>query len=149
MIADKIENAEQYRVLSPGIKKGLDFIQKTDFSQLEPGKYEIEGDTLFVAVSIYTSTNEADGKLEAHERYLDIQYIAEGSEKIGYVPLNKQKPSVAYNPDKDVVFYNEPVSFTSLTKGMFAIYFPTDLHMPGIADGIPSQVKKIVVKVKI
>lgn len=149
MIVDKIENAEQYSVLSPGIKKGLDFIQKTDFSQLEPGKYEIEGDAIFVAVSIYTSKNEADGKLEAHEQYLDIQYIAEGNEKIGYVPLNEQKPSIAYNPDKDVVFYNEPVSFTSLTKGMFAIYFPTDLHMPGIVDGNPSQVKKIVVKVKI
>jgi len=36
-----------------------------------------------------------------------------------------------------------------MTAGMFAVFFPDDLHMPGVkANGI-SKVKKIVVKVRV
>lgn len=49
-----------------------------------------------------------------------------------------------------IIYYlrkNPPPVF--FNKGMFAIFFPEDLHMPGISTSIPQNVKKVVVKVMI
>ena len=53
----------------------------------------------------------------------------------------------SYNPDKDVLFYNDaPDMFFGLTDGQFVIFFPEDVHAPMIGE---EEIKKLVVKVKI
>ncbi|HDH52856.1 MAG TPA: DUF386 family protein, partial [Nitrospirae bacterium] len=75
------------------------------------------------------------------------QYLVKGSELMGYVPLSDQAVSVEYDDEGDVAFFEGHSLFVKLDKGMFVIFFPEDLHMPGIGDGDP--VRKVVVKVKI
>lgn len=148
MILDRIEFAEQYACISENLKKGFDFLKNTDLSTLEIGRYEIEGTSVFALVSEYNSKAHEDCRLEAHQKYADIQYIVSGREAIGYAPLNGQAIISEYNPDKDIVFFSGETVQLMVEAGMFAIFFPQDVHRPCMQINGPEKVKKVVVKVK-
>lgn len=149
MIADSIENLSIYTGLGEGIKTALKYIAETDFSTVEKGKYPINGDLIYAVVNEYQTKPEAECKIEAHRRYIDVQFVVSGEEAIGYAPLNGQEPSIAYNDEKDCVFYTVPVSKVKISSGMFAIFYPHDLHQPGVSAETESNVKKVVVKVRV
>lgn len=148
MILDRIENLDIYTNLSANIAAGFEYIKSTDLQNIGPGIYAINNEMTAI-ISEYETNNIEDCKLEAHEQYLDIQYLIFGTEQIGYTPLINQTPTIPYNKDNDVVFYQEEVALTTLDKGMFAIYFPTDLHMPGVKFKNKNMVKKLVIKIPV
>jgi YhcH/YjgK/YiaL family protein len=149
MIIDKIENADLYKNLGERIKKSFDYIKKTDLKNLRPGRYDIDGDNIFALISEYQTKAELEGKLEAHKKYIDVQYLIEGEELMGYAPLGNQQTLEAYKEENDIIFYKGEKVFVKVTKGMFAIFFPEDVHMPGIQVRKKSLVKKLVIKVKV
>jgi YhcH/YjgK/YiaL family protein len=150
MVVDKLENAEKYNGLGERISKALSYLQSTDFSQLQPGKYEIDGDQLFAVISEYLTKNVRDEKLESHRKYIDIQYIVSGSELMGCTILSGQHPSKEYDETRDYMLYDEhPDYFIKVSEGMFTIFYPTDLHMPSIEVGEPSGIKKVVMKIHV
>ena len=63
--------------------------------------------------------------------------------------LGGQPVAKAFDPDKDIGFYDGEAWFTLLRKGMFAILFPEDAHLPGRYTDKPKAVKKIVLKVSV
>ncbi len=148
MILDKLENSKLYKNIHPLFSKAFEYIHKTDFSQLADGKYEIENDKLFAMVQEYNTKDKTEAKPEAHRKYIDIQYIHSGVELVGIATLNNQIP-VSDEPEKDFAFYESETSFIKLEAGMFAVFFPDDLHMPGIKLKQSTKVKKIVVKVSV
>lgn len=148
MIIDKIQNAGIYKNLDPNIDKALDYLSRTDFSKIEKGRYDIDGNSVYALVNEYVTKSKNEAKLESHKKYLDVQYMAHGSELIGYAPFSNQEIAVPYIEENDIIFYNGDKSYSRLEKGMFAILFPQDLHMPGIKIDNPLQVKKVVVKVR-
>ncbi|MCW3785409.1 YhcH/YjgK/YiaL family protein [Plebeiibacterium sediminum] len=147
MIIDSLDNVKHYRNLSERINKGLEFLEEVDFSEIEPGRYNIDGDNIFAMVQEYDTKEPENARPETHERYIDIQYVDKGAEYMGYAPLEDQEISQAYNPEKDVAFYNAEVSNVKVEEGMFAIFFPNDIHAPGIKIGESKPVKKVVVKI--
>jgi YhcH/YjgK/YiaL family protein len=149
MIIDKLSNSNLYSGLSERIYKALTYLKETDFSKMELGKYEIEGENIFALVNEYNTKDESEGKLEAHKKYIDVQFVAKGSELMGYAPLENQKIINEYNEQNDITFFEGERSFTNVDEGMFAIFFPTDVHLPGIKVRNPEYVKKIVIKVKV
>jgi YhcH/YjgK/YiaL family protein len=149
MILDKIENIGYYSELSSNLKKGFNFLCSTDLTSLAIGRYNIDHDQVFALVSEYVSKDEVDCKLEAHQRYADIQYIVSGREAIGFVSLSNQTIISPYNPEKDIVFFEGESVPLILEKGMFAVFFPQDIHRPCMRISGPEMVKKVVVKVKI
>ena len=149
MIIDKIENSGLYLNVGKRIAKAFEYINSTDFSGIEPGRYEIEDDNIFAIVNEYETKNVNDCVLEAHRKFIDIQYIYSGVELIGVAPLVDQIPTIEYDESKDCVFFNEETSFVKMTGGIFAVFFPEDLHMPGVKADSVSKVKKVVVKVRI
>jgi YhcH/YjgK/YiaL family protein len=148
MIIDKIENAHIYKNISERISKSFEYIEATDLKTLPTGKYAIDGDNIFALVSEYKTKSESEGKLEAHRKYLDVQYLISGEELMGYTPLGGQKILDSYKEENDIVFFTGDKSFTKVSEGMFAIFFPEDVHMPGISTGKISDVKKLVIKVR-
>lgn len=148
MLIDKIENYGLYSGLSKNIYTALEHIRNTDFTKMQTGRYDINGENIFAILSDYTTRNSADCHLEAHRKYIDVQYMVKGSELVGYAPLIKQIPVTDYDKAKDFIFFKDDLSFINFNKGMFAIFFPEDLHMPGIGME-PSSVRKVVIKVKI
>lgn len=149
MIIDHIENRNLYSDINPDIKKSLDYLYSTDFSEVENGKYEIDGDNIFVIVNEYKTKDLSQGKPESHKKYIDVQYVYLGKEFIGYAPLSNQKIVEPYNEGNDITFYDCEQSLCLIEKQMFAIFFPTDIHMPGIRVTNPEVVKKVVIKVKV
>jgi YhcH/YjgK/YiaL family protein len=148
MIIDNVVNLKLYNLFGSKFQKVFTFITDPDLMFLDVGKYEIDGDDVYALVSEYKTKDEIDGKFEAHRKYIDIQFLARGSEFIGYAPFNGQELLSEYNNEKDVAFYRGNKSFVKLEQGMFAIFFPNELHMPGIKPSMQENVKKVVVKVK-
>ena len=157
MIIDKIENAHLYKNISERVNKSFEYIRITDLKNLPAGRYPIDGENIFALVSEYQTKSESEGKLEAHRKYFDVQYVIEGEELMGYAPLGnpafaeatagRQQILEPYKEENDIIFYRGDKSFTKVSSGMFAIFFPEDVHMPGISTGKISDVKKLVIKV--
>ncbi|MFZ4724036.1 MAG: YhcH/YjgK/YiaL family protein [Paludibacter sp.] len=148
MILDTLKNCGLYETIHPRFSKAFDFLQSTDLVALPLGKVELDGKNLFVNVVEITGKTADEVRLETHNRYIDIQMPISADEKMGWIPTSKlQQPIDSYNPEKDVAFFTDKASnFVTVKPGEFAIFFPTDGHQPGIADGV---VKKLIVKVLI
>ncbi len=149
MIIDKIKNSDLYRFNNERILNAIKYIRETDFANLSDGKYELQGEELYAIVSSYKTKNEDDAFLEAHRKYIDVQYVFKGSEKVGYIPYNNQAVYKEYDAENDYMLFSERCDYILFNEGMFAIFFPEDLHKPGIKINDSADVKKIVVKVKI
>ena len=148
MIIDKIQNSHIYKNISERINKSFEYIRTTDLKNLPASRYPIDGENIFALVSEYKTKSEQEGKLEVHKKYFDVQYVISGEELMGYVPLGNQQILEPYKEENDIVFYTGDNSFTKVSEGMFAIFFPEDVHMPGIASSKSSSVKKLVIKVR-
>lgn len=131
--------------------KAFSFLKNNDLSSLELKRYDIDGDNLYVSVSEYLTKNEEDARYESHQKYIDIQYVVSGKELIGITPVSQKKDIlVPFDPVKDLGFYTVTSGSNHLAiPDRFFIFFPDDLHRPGLKDGDNSPVKKVVVKVKI
>jgi YhcH/YjgK/YiaL family protein len=148
MIKDKIENAHLYAGLGARLNQAFEFIQNTDLKNAEVGRYAIDGDNVRAVFSEYDTRDKSDCKLEAHYKYIDVQFMIKGTEHMGLVSLRDQQPYET-NLERDYSFYDTPCEAIKFEEGSFMILFPDDIHMPGIAIDESSAVKKVVVKVLI
>ncbi len=152
MVFDNLKNRELYYGMHPRFKEAFDFIRRAIAENLPVGKYEIDGKELWASVQEYTSKLYDDAKAEAHKNYIDIQFIVSGIEVIEGFDISKATPKSDYNDVKDVMFYedNKNADKGILTDNEYGIFFPHDVHKPGIClGGNQDTVKKIVVKVKV
>ena len=149
MIKDKLKNAKLYYNLSEYIKQGLIWLETIDLKNLDDGKYEINGDRVYASVQTYQTKDDA--LYESHRKYIDIQYVIKGSEKIGITDYSNCQTSIEYDNERDLEFYtfDNKEEFIELTEGSFAIFYPHDAHKPSIKIETQSVVKKVVVKVMI
>ena len=148
MILDTVENYQLYNSINERIAKGFDFLRTTDLDSLPSGKHDIEGDTIFALVQEYQTKPLNECKLESHKKYIDIQYVIRGEEMMGVTTQNNQK-IIEVNEEKDYTFYEGTTSLVRVSKGMFTIFFPDDLHQPCVQTESAAEVKKVVIKVMI
>lgn len=149
MIIDKIENVKIYMsLLNPRLRNALEYLQLNDFAQIKPGKYEIEGSNIYMLVQEYDTKDKSACKLEGHKKYIDIQYILSGAELIGIATLKNQRP-INGQYENDCAFFQSDTFLIKMEAGMFAVFFPDDLHMPCLKTDECFQVKKVVIKVRI
>ncbi len=152
MIFDKLSKCELYYSVHPNFQKAFDFIKKAVAEDLPVGKYEIEGKDLYASIQEYTTKVFPEGKFEGHEKYIDVQYIVSGKEVMEVIDVERAVANTEYNDVKDVTFYNNAESADKcvVEREDYGIFFPHDIHKPGMTFGAnPCAVKKIVVKVKI
>jgi YhcH/YjgK/YiaL family protein len=148
MILDTLDNYHLYQSINERIAKGFEFLRNTDFEAIPSGKHDIDGDTIFALVQEYQTKPLEECKLESHKKYIDIQYVIRGEEFMGITTKNNQK-ILEVNEDKDYTFYEGSTSLVRVSKGMFTIFFPDDLHQPCVQTESVSEVKKVVIKVLI
>lgn len=148
MIADTLNNAKSYTALGARIATALEFLRKTDFSKIPDGKIEIQGDEIYAMIQRYETKPREQGKWEAHRKYIDIQFLAEGEELIGVHNVNDLEITEPYSPENDVMFLDgNNGDFITLSKDKFILLYPQDAHMPCITTNTPSNVTKIVIKI--
>lgn len=151
MILDKLENKHIYSNISKRLVEAFEFIENTDFSNFKLGRTDIKGDELFVLVNEYRTKKNDLNILEAHKKYIDLQYIISGTEIIEYESFEGHLVSEEYvDVDDYSLFHSKAPMHLKLTEGSFAIFYPGDLHLPGIAlNNEAMTIKKVVFKILI
>ena len=148
MIVDLLANSHLYVGLNPRIDRAFAYLRETDLAALEPGDYEIAGKDIYARALTYTTRVPENGVWEAHRRYIDLQVMVEGAERICYAPLSRLAPG-AYDEAKDFWRLSGEGDSVTLPNGSFMLLWPTDGHMPCLAVDKPESIKKVVVKIAV
>lgn len=144
MILDDLSNAARYASLHAGFRAGFDFLSRGDLVELETGKYELDGDRVFALLNRDPGWGRAKARLEAHRKYIDVQFLAEGSEEIGWRPTAQCRQLVEpYDEARDIAFFSDqPCTWIILPVGKFMIFYPEDAHAPLASTG--KNVKAVI-----
>lgn len=149
MIYDNLSDIELYKGLSEDIYAGLTYLEqaKPDFAN---GVYQLNPRVKAI-VSEYETKKVNEYGFEAHKKFIDIQYVLKGEERVACMPIQRLIETKPYNEENDAAFYetNNQAQEMTIGNGYFAIFFPQDGHMPQLCVGEPRMVKKVVVKVEI
>jgi YhcH/YjgK/YiaL family protein len=147
MILDTLSCAQRYAGLHRRFGHAFRFLAETDLDALPSGRTDIDGDDLFVILDRQDGRGRSGARLEAHRRYIDIQYTVHGEEEIGWTPLAAcAAPAGPFDGAKDIAFFDDaPRCWLTLPRGSFAIFFPEDAHAPLAATG---AVVKAIVKIE-
>lgn len=88
------------------------------------------------------------GNIESHLRFVDLQYVLWGNEKMGLA--SDVEVRQAYNSKKDVAFYTSSrIKHYSADAGSFFLFFPSDIHQPSVrGKGELVKSRKIVIKIE-
>jgi len=146
MVLDRLACHARYVMLHPSFARAFEFLASAGLARLPPGRHAIDGERLYASID-HTDGRGRDGaQLEAHRRYIDIQYTIEGLEEIGWSPLAAcGAPAGRFDVEKDVgVFRDRPATWLGVPPGHFVIFFPDDAHAPLGGRGL---LKKAIVKV--
>lgn len=139
--------------VSEDLRKALEYLAATDFSKVADGRYVLDGEKMYANVENYTTADRSTKKPEAHNKYIDVQYLGKGTEKIYFAPRTDDVKVVEdYAEERDLLFFEniEEKDYVVLNAGDFAVLFPWELHRPGCnAENEPSVVQKIVVKIAV
>lgn len=135
---------------STEIELALQHLRDTDYLQVAPGKYPIDGTRMFAIVQDPITQNWDLGFPEFHERHIDVQCLLSGEEALGFLPSNPNlKPTDNFLAERDIAFVAQQENETKiiLTPGMYAVFFPGELHRPCRAVNQAMQIKKVVIKI--
>lgn len=149
MIVDRLSNAHRYLGLHPRLAAAFTHLQRADLAQLPEGRVDLAADGgLYALHQRPAGVGQAAARLEAHRKFIDVQYTVAGDELIGWRSLADCGPnSVAYDAAKDIGFFAErPALWVPVPPGFFTIFFPEDTHAPIAATG---PLHKVVVKMAV
>ncbi len=148
MIVDYLQNADRYSSLHAGFAGSFAFLRRADLAQLPDSRYESDGERLFAIVSRIEGRGREKSLLEAHRRYIDIQFVISGQDSIGWMPTaDCQRVASRYDSEKDVeFFFDRPATWLAVPSHAFAIFYPEDAHAPLATSG---PIHKVVVKVAV
>ena len=148
MIVDNLDVLNEYNIVPQVV---LDFIKNLTVSTPD-GRYEIT-EKIYANIETYEKKGEYEAYLESHRKYIDLQFLLYGDERIDYINVDGLEPRGAYDCEKDIIFYKRPkveVGSIYLNGRNFAIFFPQDAHAPQITTfALQNNVKKVVVKIAV
>ncbi len=149
MIAGTLALSDRYIPLSPRFAAAFAFLRNLP-ADIALGRHDISGDDCFALVQTYTTRPHSAAKFEAHRIYTDIQFIQAGRETLLWTPLTGLAEIKPYDSEKDYALFAAPAHPTPLRlrTGEFAVFYPEDAHAPCLELDGPSEVRKVVIKVR-
>ena len=142
MIICPWKELHRYAAILPGVEEAVKLVDS--LTDLTPATYPLsDGNKVLIQQG---TTKSAEGALaEAHRQYLDIQYIIEGQETVGWAPVENLCLEGEFDTTKDKGKYSGTFDFVTVRAGYCYIVFPEDGHMPGVHLDTPANFKKAVV----
>lgn len=134
------------------IREAIRYCRETNFSDRGESRQILRGGSMIIQICDRITGAKEEKPPEVHRKYAELQYMAEGSEYMGFYPdRGDNKLLQDCLEEKDTIYYQEnPFSDETMllmTPGTYAVFFPEDVHRPFCQVGEPARVKKIVVKV--
>lgn len=146
MIVCPFKDLGRYAPLIPGLEEAMKAI--ADMTEWVPGVIQLSGGNRILVQE--GTTKPVEGRTcEAHRKYLDVQYIVEGEETVGWAPLETMTLEGEFNEEKDIGRYAGPVDCMRIGAGYCYVVFPEDAHLPGSHLDTPHAFKKLVLKLKV
>jgi YhcH/YjgK/YiaL family protein len=88
--------------------------------------------------------------MEAHEKFIDVQMVLMGEEKICVAEKASLEIVTPYDEAKDIAFYAwESAQEVNYRSGEAVVLYPAEAHLPGRAVNAPMTIKKAVLKIKV
>jgi biofilm protein TabA len=145
-IIDDIENAEAYFTLHPLLERAVVFLRTELPEDAADGRIEIDGDRMFCLLSTGQGKGRQTARLEAHRKYIDLQFVLSGADVMGWKPLNRcLSPESDFDAARDIVFFrDDAAAWKTVPAGSFALFFPADAHAPMGGEGL---IRKAVIKI--
>ncbi len=138
MIVDTVENIPRYVALGGNLARGLEFLQKSFRQVMTDGKHSIQGDAVYASVATRVTEPKTAVPFEAHEKYIDIQYVFQGREALFWAPRSALVVEKPYRESEDeVLLSGDDCGMVVLVPGVFVVFFPEDGHKPGLALSAP------------
>ncbi len=136
--------------LHPALQDALTLALAARPQEKAPGRYELQGDNIFMNVMTFNTQSPVEKKAELHEQYIDIQLLLNGEERIlfGMAGTARQCEEFHHEDDYQLCSAIENEQAIILKPGMFAVFMPGEPHKPGCVVGEPGEIKKVVVKIK-
>ena len=142
MVTDNIKNRALYANMHKYFAEALEIMAGIT-ADTPAGKTVIDEGNAWVTVSkIGESADKIGADFEAHGEFIDIHYLASGSEIFGYAYLGDLERTTEFDAERDVVFAKGHVNEIKLSDGEFIITYPDDAHLPNmkkLSDGITTR----------
>lgn len=147
MVYGSIRYAEGSGVLDEKVLECLRYARAHDPASMEEGSYPIRGTEIILNINRFTTSAPETRGWEAHKSHADLQLVLEGRERIDVNFLDRMTPG-AYDETRDFLsLTGQAAGSVVLEKGDYALLYPQDAHMPGIAPEAPAPVLKAVFKI--
>lgn len=144
-------STEHYAVGMPEkVKNVLAYVKDHDFSNVSDA-FDIASEGVSGRVLNMDLKPVAESFPETHIDFIDVQVWLSGEEGIGYTAKDPRHSIHHAEPDHDIYFWNAPEGEQFLTAhaGDIMVFFPDDLHRPGILTPNSKFARKVVVKVPV
>jgi len=153
MIVTDLEHTHEQLPQTIAFQQAIAFLKRTDLTTLPDGTSTIDGKRVYASIQSYaTFPRGTPYKFEAHRQYIDIQYIVDGEEAIGWTPAEQIAFNTPYDSVGDIQFGIAPVEHSievRLQRGQLVVLYPSDGHAPRHSINASMPVKKIVIKVAV
>lgn len=150
MICDTLEHLNRYRGFHENLDTAIDYLTAYcvghTLADLPLGRTEVDGENVFIHVMEADLKPGEGANPEYHRRYADLQIDITGGEGWGYTnepgeEVGKYAVDCGFQDSASVVS-------GALGEGRFVLFFPTELHKPGLVQDGCANVRKAVVKIK-
>lgn len=147
MLVSSIKNYQEILKFFPQLDIVFDFIKNKVSYDMKDTRIEL-ANGIYAVIQTCQPKPKKEQVLEKHKKYVDLQFVISGKEKIGWKYFDDNfKVLKEYNSGNDIAFYSDiPDTFINLNEGEFAIFFPEDTHAPLCYN---DTVKKCIVKIPI
>lgn len=129
-------------------EEAMRFMMENDLNAMENGKHVIDGDNLWVNIVENDLRALEDAKLEAHDKYIDIQIPLSGPETFGVKDRSECcKPIGEMDRKNDIIFFDDEIEeVLEAGVGQVVTFEPCDAHAPLIGEG---RIRKAIFKVRV
>ncbi|SFC56144.1 3-deoxy-D-manno-octulosonate 8-phosphate phosphatase (KDO 8-P phosphatase) [Xylanibacter ruminicola] len=145
-------NKEQHQgtSLEERCMEAIAFLSKLKEEDLAVGRHDVD-DNFYYSVQEYETKVNPSKHFESHCKYVDVQMLLSGEETLQVVDINRLRIEEPYDEVKERILYYATLDAASivLRPGTFVVLYPKDAHRTIALNGIPSNVIKVVGKLKI
>ena len=152
MIFTNVNDEVQNKSLAKDIQFCIEYAKKNEnkILSLVSGSYDAEYNDIKMNVGKYFTKEESDKFWESHKKYVDVQIMINGTEKVAVSDIHNMNEK-SFDSEKDLVILEGKKAFDVIMKtGDVLVFFPNDAHKPelNISENDNSKnLRKIVTKV--
>ena len=146
MICDTLDQLHLYKGFHKNLDTAIEFLAAHPLDTLPLGRTEVDGDEVFINVMDADLKPHTGSHAEYHRLYADLQIDLTGGEGWGYTNLRGEEAGEFAG---DIGFRTSPDAVSGvLGEGRFVLFFPGELHKPGVARPGCDHVRKAVIKIR-